>query len=117
VTGYQQAHVHQGMLKLVALEFVLAERLKLINKVKKDKKRKKSKRHKTNGSDNFAMDQTTNCFHASNSFACLGVISNKWRQDKFKCLTLSQAMANKNTDPCKLIIKTGRVVLPAAIQF
>jgi hypothetical protein len=52
------------MLQLVALVFVFAQRLNLVDQIKEDKQCQKSESHKTHRPDNFAMDQMTDGPHA-----------------------------------------------------
>jgi hypothetical protein len=99
MAGHEQGHVHQGVLELIALEFVSAQGLKLIDQVEKNKQGEKTNGNKTNRSNDFPVNESSNGFHVPTSALCEFGIDNRFFQETLKWRKRSQIKARQNAPP------------------
>ena len=97
---HEQQHVRERVAHLVVAA-VFANVLQFVHKVEKEEQRQKAQRHKRHGNQHFAVNQSSQGFHAAVSLARR--LTNRLRQLQLLWRTANQVMANRNTPPCKAI--------------
>ena len=99
MAGHEQGHIHQGMLQLIALKFVSAQCLQLIDQIEKNKQSQKTNGHKTDRSNDFSVNESANGFHEPACVVCEFGIDKRLFKDPLKWRKRSQIKAKQNAPP------------------
>lgn len=94
------------MHQLVAGGSVAPHRLNFFDKVEKEKERQKTKRHKTHRAQDFAVNQSAQCFHVVAPFAMTDTdrYALNLRHCQLLCPLANQMTASTKTPPCKPMV-------------